>query len=66
VIEEVMPGSAAYRGGLRKGAKILKINRTKVESIKDVIELLKEAKGDQVLFYIVYRGRQWYAPVTVE
>jgi len=66
VIEEVMPGSAAYRGGLRKGAKILKINRTKVESIEDVIELLKEAKGDQVLFYIVYRGRQWYAPVTVE
>lgn len=64
-IESVMPGSRAHRAGLPRGAKLLKINRTKVETIEEVIEAIEAIKGDHALFYILYRGRQYYTTVEI-
>ncbi len=48
------PGSPAYNAGLRKGDKILSINRKKVTtySLKQILELLKSEPGDKLTFEV--------------
>ena len=43
-ISQVVPGGAAMRAGLRKGDKILSINKKSPKKIEEAIEILKKAK----------------------
>ncbi len=64
-ISQVIRGSAAHQAGLRRGAKILKVNRTEIEEIEDVVDTLSKTKAGQALFYVEYRNRIWYTAVKI-
>ncbi|MGL4853982.1 MAG: trypsin-like peptidase domain-containing protein, partial [Lentisphaeria bacterium] len=65
IVTSVNPNLTAYAAGLREGATILKINRTNVHSIHDVVEALKNNEGNYAMFLIEYRGRKYYTNVQL-
>jgi serine protease Do len=56
LVTEVTPGSPASKAGLKKGDVILEIDRKKVASTKDAIELSDGVEGDQILLRIWSQG----------
>jgi serine protease Do len=56
LVTEVTPGSPAAKAGLRRGDVILEIDRKKVASTKDAIELSDRVEGDQILLRIWSQG----------
>lgn len=63
VITNVDPESASYLAGLRAGDVILEINRKKVSSADDAVELSKKVKGDRALVWVWSRGATRFVTV---
>lgn len=53
VITDVAPASESYAKGLRAGQRLLTIERKHINSIKDVENVLKTAKKEQVILVLV-------------
>lgn len=56
VITSVQPQSAAADAGLRRGDVILEVNRKEVANVQGLQEMVKEAKPDSSLLFLIRRG----------
>ncbi len=64
VIESVEPGSPAELAGLRKGDKVLQVNKQDVASEEDLKKAVKARRSEGHLFFIEREGNS--AMVTIE
>ncbi|RKX70632.1 hypothetical protein DRP53_04350 [candidate division WOR-3 bacterium] len=60
VIERIVPASPADRAGLKEGDLIVKINRRRIRSLKEYMEVLTELKDKKVLVFQILRQDQTY------
>lgn len=59
IVSQVAQKSKAAEAGFQKGDIIREVNRTKIDSVKDVQEIIKDAeKGDVLSFFVIrpYKG----------
>jgi serine protease Do len=64
VVTQIAPTSAAAAAGLREGDVILEINRQKVDSASDAVDLSRQAGGDRVLLRVWSGGGSRYLVVN--
>jgi serine protease Do len=57
-VEATQPGSGAEEAGLEKGDVIVRIGETKIASMKDVVEAIKDRKAGEVVKVVVKRGNK--------
>jgi serine protease Do len=57
VVTQVTPGSAAERAGIRAGALIQEVNRTKVENLHEFQQVITASHGDEGILLLVREGR---------
>jgi len=57
LVTEVESGSAADKAGIQRGDIVVEVNREEVEKIDDFRAVLKKAKRDEKLLFLVQRGQ---------
>ncbi len=57
LINAVRPDSPAWEAGLRRGDVIKEINRKPVRNIKDYRRLLREATKEEIILFLIQRGK---------
>lgn len=64
-ISGVVGGSPAEDAELRRGDKILEVNRIVVENTKDVVKALDKGKNNAAIFYIERRGDKFFVGIPL-
>ena len=65
VVSGVVAGSAADSANLRRGDKIIEVNRQPVKNVGDVITALGDTKDGTAVFYVDRRGARFFVPVPL-
>lgn len=66
VITGVRRGSPAASAGLRSGDVILEVNRTNVQTVKDVVKALKKTGKDTSILYVRRGGSRFFVPLELD
>lgn len=65
LIESVEGGSPADAARMRRGDRIISVNRQDVKTIEDVRRALKDTRGGMAVVYVDRKGRRFFAPLKL-
>jgi serine protease Do len=65
VVTGVVGGSAADVAQLRRGDRIMEVNRTAVKTVQDVLDALNRGDKGSAVFYVDRRGHRFFAVINM-